>query len=467
MSYIPTPASTWNRITCDAIFYAKFGPTMAARALAIVHTAMFDAWTSYTETPDRSTTTGYWLQRPPEECTRPNREKAYSYAAYRALCDVLLNALPAEHKSMFEDYMCELGYDVNDNSMDLTKPQGIGNLSAKLIIESRHGDGANQLGSLSPRPYSDYTGYVPFNTVDTVNNKYKWQPLRKPDGSAQSFLTPFWGAVHPFALPSRDAVRPDLPIFDDDNSYSELAKAAVETRKNLTDRQKMIAEYWAGLHDDLVSDVPDASASIVPPAQLCKIARYISRKRENNNARDIRLFFLVSNALLDASIATWEAKRFYDYARPITVVREYFCGQDIEAWTNCEGEKITVPAQDWQSYIPTPPFPEYTSGHSAFSAATAEIITSYYDWLLDVDMPGNVFGGSRTFPPCSSKIEPDCVPKEAVTLCWDTLQEAAEEAGMSRVYGGIHFDRGNEYGRQLGKDVAACVWEKGKYYFGH
>ena len=83
------------------------------------------------------------------------------------------------------------------------------------------------------------------------------------------------------------------------------------------------------------------------------------------------MFFALGNALLDASIAVWDAKRFYDSIRPISAVRYLFAGQTITAWGGPGLGTREILGEQFRPYLPTPPFAEYTSGHSAFSAAAA------------------------------------------------------------------------------------------------
>jgi hypothetical protein len=101
---------------------------------------------------------------------------------------------------------------------------------------------------------------------------------------------------------------------------------------------------------------------------------------------------------------------------------------------------------------PAPPFPDFVSGHSAYSAAAAEILRLWTG--------SDRFGDSVTMAAGSSKIEPGVTPARAVTLHWGTFSDAANEAGMSRRYGGINFRTADVAGRRLGRVVAANDWEK-------
>jgi hypothetical protein len=187
---------------------------------------------------------------------------------------------------------------------------------------------------------------------------------------------------------------------------------------------------------------------------------------------DAELFFALGNAVFDAGITTWESKTVYDYVRPVRAIRDLgelgligefdasLGGYAIDAWTP-NGSTQTILATDFLTYQtpgsdPSPPFAEYTSGHSGFSAAAATI--------LELFTGSEQFGGSVTFEPGESRFEPGMTPTEPVTLAWETFGEAADEAGLSRLYGGIHFTEGDLNGRQLGDEVALSVWDRVQFF---
>ena len=122
---------------------------------------------------------------------------------------------------------------------------------------------------------------------------------------------------------------------------------------------------------------------------------------------------------------------------------------------------VAMDGGDWIPYqpstFPTPPFPECISGHSTFSAAGAEILRR---WTHSDD-----FGGAVSFPAGSSVIEPGMTPATPMTLHWDTFTEAADQAGISRRYGGIHFEAGDLAGRATGRLVGEQAWDKALKYF--
>ncbi len=460
--YTPSKAHRWNRLTCDAIHYVGMPPTVAARALAMVHTAMYDAWTNYNDGGDEvSTTTGSRFKQPDPECTSRNRETAYSHAAYTVLQELFWLQLPPEKKNMFRDFMCECDFDPDDKNLEPDNAPGIGNLSAKLIIECRAGDRSNQYATLEEGSYADFSNYCPVNPPAPQPLKYedRWQP-QLVNHKPQTFLTAHWGLVKPFALSWPGQFRPPSPADCGDRGYKQQADMVLEYSACLTDEQKLIAEFWAGMHEDKFVDSPkdgDPNRTATPPEQCCRQARYLSRKYGYKNAFDIKMFFALSNALLDAGIAAWDCKVFYDYVRPISAIRELYRGKSVEAWGGpCEGTK-NIEGENWIPYIPTPPFAEYVSGHSTFSAAAEEVLSCFCD--------SNKYGEAVTIPKGGSKIEPDCTPCEEITLEWKTIKEAANEAGMSRLYGGIHFKDGDLEGRKLGNKVGCEVWDKVCEYF--
>jgi hypothetical protein len=104
----------------------------------------------------------------------------------------------------------------------------------------------------------------------------------------------------------------------------------------------------------------------------------------------------------------------------------------------------------------TPPFPEYVSGHSTFTAAGRTILGGFEG--------SDKFNAQVVIPAGSSRFEAN-TPATNITLTWKTLTAAADEAGWSRRWGGIHFKSGDEHGRLLGKVVASDVWDKAQTYF--
>lgn len=440
----------WNQLTLDAIKYTKTSPPLAARALAMVHTAIYDAWSVYDESMISTHTARYIKITEEKDCTKENKLKAFSFAAYRVLMELFWLCLPPQNKNMFRDFMCDLGYDPQDTSIDRYQPSGIGNLVGRLVIEDRAGDGSNGYGTLHMPSWSDYTVYVPVNTWDHVKDLDHWQPLRTegPPGEfkIQTFLVPHWGLVRPFGLAYNWQFRPAPPFKKHQGQFKEQVKETLSISAGLTDRQKAIAEYWA-----------DGPGTYTPPGHWCEIAQFVADACKFATYDCVKLFFALCNALLDASIGCWESKHQYNSARPITAVRELYKGRDVQAWGGPHKGTQTIKGECWQSYIATPPFPEHVSGHSTFSQTAATILQCYTG--------SDNFGGCTIIEKGSSIIEKGTTPKQDITLEWATFTEAAEQAGMSRLYGGIHFGKANQDGQQLGKDIGKAAWERALLYF--
>jgi len=165
--------------------------------------------------------------------------------------------------------------------------------------------------------------------------------------------------------------------------------------------------------------------------------------------------------MFDASIVAWDCKLASDYVRPITAIRYFFSGQHIHAWGGSGKGTLPIDGRDWLPYqsasVVTPSFPEFVSGHSTFSAAAAEVLQRFTG--------SDQFGFSATFAAGSSLIELRITPAQDVTLAFPTFSEAADQAGMSRRYGGIHFETGDVQGRILGRQVGAVAWKKALSYF--
>lgn len=158
---------TWNEATLQAIRDTHPGPPIVARMLAITHTCMYDAWAAY-DSVAVGTRLGGTLRQPMAERTIPNKKKAMSFAAYRALVDLF----PTE-QAKFNIVMGQLGYDPTDTSTDPSTASGVGNVACKAVLDFRHNDGSNQLGNLHTGPYSDYTNYAP-----VIGDPNHWQPPR-------------------------------------------------------------------------------------------------------------------------------------------------------------------------------------------------------------------------------------------------------------------------------------------------
>ncbi|MFC0254119.1 vanadium-dependent haloperoxidase [Massilia consociata] len=452
------PARTvagWTEVALQAVRTVKPGPPMAARSFAIMYTCMYNTWCAY-DAVAQPTPIGQGARRPPEERTAVSKAMAMSYAAHAALVD----QYPTE-KAAFDHHLRRLGYEPAPESAGPGTPAGLGMALSRAEIAYCHTDGANQLGNLDPMgvPYADYTGYVAKNPPMSVGAPTprelipapgSWQPLTYTDAGGvlrtPAHLGAAWSRVRPFALASSDQYRPGPPAAFGSVEFVEQTRHIVEVQQSLTDEQKVIAEYWA-----------DGPSSELPPGHWLQFGLYVSERDRHTDDEDIKLFFALSHAMADAAIAAWDAKRAYDSARPITAVRYLMHGQTITGYGSLgpAGGLRRIRGETWVPYqslaFPSPPFPEHVSGHSTFSAAAAEVLRSFTG--------SDAFGASYLKPAHSVTIEPG-VPAQDVHLGWDTFSAAARQAGISRIYGGIHFESGNTAGLTLGTKVGARAFAK-------
>ncbi|MFK7894517.1 MAG: DUF6851 domain-containing protein [Myxococcota bacterium] len=438
----------WNEAMLEAIRITHPGPPVVARALAVTHTCIYDAWAAYDKRAI-GTRFGDEFRRPVSERNDTNRHEAMSYAAYRALVDLF----PSE-QGLFDGIMTSYGYDPAMTSKQPSTPAGVGNKACGAVLAYRHHDGSNQLGNLAPGAYADYTGYAPVNTPTQVNDLGRWQPLDVSDGEGgfvtQKFITPHWKKVKAFALDRYDEFKIKSPAKVGTKAFLEQSKEVVAYSAVLTDEQKVIAEYWA-----------DGPSSELPPGHWTIFASAVSDREGHDLSRDARMFFLVGNSQLDASIATWGYKVDFDYVRPVTSIHELFRGELIEAWAGPYQGTDLIPGEDWQPYqaetVVTPPFAEYVSGHSTFSSAAAQVLKRFTG--------SDVLKYSETIPAGSSRVEPGVVPATDLTLSWATFTDAADEAGASRRFGGIHYLDGDLEGRKLGRKIGNSVFRKANRLF--
>jgi hypothetical protein len=434
----------WNSAALQAVRDVNPGPTVASRAIAIMHTAMYDAWAAFDPVAVPTRPNGI-PRHPGSGRSLGNKNQAISYAAYRAMLDLF----PSD-AALFQNLMSSLGYNPSDTSTDTSSPTGVGNVAAQAVLSFRHGDGSNQLNG-----YADTSNYQPVNTPDQIIDPLHWQPLRV-NGKVQKYLTPHWGAVTPFALSSGSQFRPaGGPVMStSDPAYKSQVDTILNYSANLNDTTKTTADYWAnGPH----SETPPGHWMLF--SQFAS-AQFVSHRNKTDPNNDVKLFFALSNAVFDAGIACWDCKRAFDYGRPITAVHYLYANQQVTAWGGIGQGSVSMLGSQWMPYqesiVVTPPFPEYCSGHSTFSAAGAYVMQQFTG--------SDSFGDSFTAAPGSSQIEPGIAPAAAVTLSWPTFSAAAAQAGISRQIGGIHFNQGDQDGRTLGRQVAAVTWARAQSY---
>lgn len=482
-------------------------PTVIARSLYMVHAAMYDAWSAYDSVAEPIVPNNV-VRQPVETHTQANQAVAVSQAAYHMLTTLFPDY--EQDTQSFSRMMEIMEYDIV-TSGDPSTPAGIGYLAAQGILDLRRDDGSNVAND-----YADITSdvhpelYQPVNSANPSTGKVPghaafdpnhWQPLRVPTGSMfdstglpvfdptqvnsyvdQDFLTPHWGAVDPFAMSSGDQFRPPPPpqlgsnesytdalgqIMTSDEAYRRQFDEVLTLSGDLTDEMKCVAEYWA-----------DGPRSETPPGHWNALTHGISYRDQHSIEDDVKLYLALNGALLDASISAWDAKRAYDFIRPASAIRHLYHSQLVDAWAGPDKGTQQILGEQWQPYqdltFVTPPFPEYVSGHSAFSGAAAEILTrftgsnQFYDGetVLYDDFNGDGVPdmlGEHVIKTGGNLFENS--PEKVIVLQWNTFQDAADEAGISRLYGGIHIQDGDLHARDMGKQIGEQAYNLAEQYW--
>src|SRR5262245_34895550 len=441
-------------------------PTILSRTMAIVVTAMYDAWAAYDEKAV-GTRLHDALRRPAKERTQANKEKAIAYAAYRSV----LFVYPEDAEWIRAQFRAK-GFDPDDASTDTRTPQGVGNVAAKAVIEYRRHDGANQLGDEpggDGKPYSDYTGYKPKNTPDHIADPTAWLPIPFSDGhggtTTPGFLTPHWYKVKPFALERGDQLRPPPPPKFGSEELREDVEECIRVNADLTLRQKAVVEFMR-----------DGPRSTGQSGHWLQFAEDVSRRDHHDLDQDIKLFFSVANVVFDAFITSWDAKRYYDTSRPYWWVRLYHPGEMVDGWLGPGEGSGKVRAAEWHPYSPatfvTPPFPGYTSGHATASGAASRILELFtgsdrygavaiqqVGYLTEPEFPTSLMQ-ARDGKPAT-----DVPASKEIRLALPSFTATAEMAAVSRLWGGYHTRFDNEEGLILGRRVAMVSWPIYRAYF--
>ncbi len=232
-----------------------------------------------------------------------------------------------------------------------------------------------------------------------------------PAANMAGATEPYWRELRPFTLAAWNACAiPDASPYSTDTTSALYlnARAVADAQKQLTDEQKTIAYYWAD----------NAGESGTPVGHWLSIAGQMISEHKLDTDNAVRLVLGTAVSQADAFIAAWGYKYQYSLLRPRTYIR-----------------RVLNPS--WEPLIPTPPFPEHPAGHSTQSAAAASVITTVL--------------GASPFTDSTS------IALGHQVRHFNSFEAASEEAGMSRIYGGIHYPSGNKAGLALGKCVGATV----------
>jgi PAP2 superfamily len=380
--------TAWNSAALDSIRADRTTPPQAARALAILHVAIYDAVNGITRTHE-----SYFVT-----------EKAPGGASVVAAASAAGHAVLAElfptHREAF-DALHAASLDAVPDGASERFGVDWGESVAHAILESRSGDGSTDVVPYTPRTEPGF-----------------WQPT--PPANAPALL-PQWPGVTPFSMINAQQFRPVAPpALDSDlwaRDYNLTKDYGSATSAVRTPEQTASARFWA-----------DGAGTVTPPGHWNVIAADVAEQQGTTLEENARLFAVLNIAEADAAIVSWDCKYAFEFWRPVTAIRN----GDLDA------REDTVKDETWAPLLVTPPFPEYTSGHSTFSSAAAAILAAFFgtDDVAFTTESEDLPGVTRSFPSFSA---------------------AAAEAGMSRIYGGIHFLSANQAGLSSGSQLGAFV----------
>jgi CARDB len=374
-------ATALNAIQAEGEAGRGVPPTQGSRLLAMVSAAVYDTVNSFvgTHTPyaiDANAPTGASV------------EAAVAAAAHR----MLVKLLP-EQTEMFDEQLDRTMNEISGSFSSKKAGLSFGRSITNQILDLRKNDG-----------WDDNSPYV------APDGDYVWHPAT--DGpTAGVAVGSNWGKVTPFAIGSVEDFAPDgvdgLPGTDQyAQEIEEVRTLGGKENTELTtitrtDDQTEIAVFWAY----------DRADTFRPYGQLNQIAEEVAVREDNSLADNARLFAQLNIALADAAIVAWDAKYEYTQPRPDDVIAEGIAAND--------GMDATVADPDWDPLLgPTPPFPDYISGHSSFGGAFAGVMT-------------NFFGDDYGFTAVSQELP-------GVTRHYDSFYDAGYDDAISRIYGGIH-----------------------------
>lgn len=394
----------WNATAIDLTRTRRLFPTEGSRALAMVHAAMFDAANSID--PRCAPYLGVVAAPGGADMTAAVSEAARA---------TLVALFPLDQAEVDAFHTLVIGAIAEGPARD--RGIEVGRAAAAQLLAARKEDGSKP-GTAAYRPR---------------NGPGRWRPTRP---AFRPSVTPHWVGVRPFAIESATQFRlpapPPIGSPEYANAVEEVRRVGCFDSAERTADQTLLARYWS-----------DGLSTGMPPGHWNRIAALMARNKKIDLYTTTRMYAMLNFALADSAIACWEGKYHYDLWRPVTAIH----------LADKDGNDATVPDELWEPLITTPPFPEYPSGHSTFSGAAAEILVYFFGEDVPFD--------------CPSEYLPETYSIPNVSRHFASVREAAKEASVSRVYGGIHYRFSCEAGLEQGKAIAQhvlahCLLEKGR-----
>ncbi|KAI9020588.1 phosphatidic acid phosphatase type 2/haloperoxidase [Hyaloraphidium curvatum] len=421
-----SPVTDWNALARRLIVDTSTVPPRASYALALLHGAVFDTVNGISPR--------YAYYRVPRTAAAVGAGIDSAVAA--AARTVLLARFPSRAATINSTYDAKLLL-AGESAEQSAAGVAWGTYVATTLLGLRANDGSNAAPDYTP-------GTAPGD----------WRPR-----TGQNALLPGWGNVTPFGVPAipggqdedgsdddpeeEDEDSPPYAVLRPPNAITgarfaaELTEVATLGRFDSAARtqdQTFIAKFWA-----------QNAGTTTPPGIWNTIAATVLEQqaaagKKWSLANEARLFLLLTISQADAAISCWWTKYNFNSWRPIAAAQES---------STVVGAHPSLPPSDptWRPLLATPPFPSYTSGHSTFSSASAQMLAQWFG-TDDVSFTASSEWGTQ-FPG-------DPVPDRS----YSSFSSAAAEAGQSRIYGGIHFQEDNVQGSRVGRRIARYSFRK-------
>lgn len=297
--------------------------------------------------------------------------------------------------------------------------------SSKIIIDSSL--------ALAKRVAKSIIEYSRTDSYFKLSTKSRYRPGSKAGSwvptppEYMGAVEPNWNSIRPFFLDSCTQFKPlQETVFDSSktSSFYSLANEVYESVKNLSEEQTLIANFWDcnPFAVQFAGHMSVGLKKISPGGHWLGITGIVCTQQQFSFSKTLLLHTLVACSLHDAFISCWDEKYRSNRVRPETAINKYI-------------------DEKWKPLLQTPPFPEYTSGHSVVSTAVAELLTHYAGNEISFTDTTEMYIGlpSRKF---------------------SSFRSAADEACISRLYGGIHYRDAIENGKEQGMRIAQFIIQR-------
>lgn len=401
------------------------GPTRSARALAIVHAAMYDAFNSI-DGGGRP----YLVKVP--ATSGASKDAAVAVAA----CQTLKSLFPRQTTALNAELRTYLA--AIPAGLSKTEGQLVGTLAANALLTARALDGKLAAERVTYQP-SPLPG---FHRVDPIN-------------PTQGYLTPGWGLVRPFVINNTmEFMIPPPPALNSaeyTTAFNEVKAYGAKNSVVRTEEQTIIGIYWG---------YDGAKGLGVPPRLYNQCVRAVAIQQGNTPRQNARLFALVNLGMADVGIAAWDDKYDYNFWRPVVAIREADVGTgptglgdgNPDTIGDVNWEPLGAPYSNQLGKNFSPPFPAYASGHATFGAVTFQILTRFYGTdHVPFDFVSDEYNGVTTDH--TGAVRPYLVRH------FETFSQATQENADSRIYLGVHWRFDATAGVAQGTAIGNRVFE--------